>query len=74
MASTMTIDPPKTDNLLAALDRARADFFEMPGLQLTTAQGTLLWSLDSTTCEEVLEILATARFLVKSEKAIYSRP
>lgn len=73
MASTITLDPPRTDSLLEAIDRARADFMEMPGLQVTTAQGTRLWALDRATCETVLEVLAVAQFLVKSDKGVFAR-
>jgi hypothetical protein len=59
--------------LMQALARARAEFMEMPGLKLTAAQASRLWSLDLQTCSEVLSRLVEARFLVPSRNATYIR-
>jgi hypothetical protein len=48
------------------LSRAYAEYFEMPGLQLTLRQASRLWSIDVTTCAEVLETLVEASFLRRS--------
>jgi len=55
-------DPPLDE----ALRRVRADFMEMPGLQLTLQQAARLWAFDAAFCGEVLAALVAARFLVRS--------
>ena len=57
-----------------AIRRARGEFLEMPGLQLTEAQAARLWCLDSALCGRVLAALVDARFLVRTRKAGFSRP
>jgi hypothetical protein len=52
--------------LALALQRARADFLEMPGLRLTAAQARRLWMLDSGLCEAVLTELVGSQFLARS--------
>ena len=56
-----------------ALRRARAEFLEMPGLQLTEAQAARLWSFDSALCSAVLTALVESRFLVRTRNASFSR-
>ncbi|MGE0447076.1 MAG: hypothetical protein AB7P99_17755 [Vicinamibacterales bacterium] len=58
---------------MQALVRARAEFIEMPDLQLTVVQASRLWSLDLETCSEILSRLVEARFLVTSRNATYIR-
>ena len=55
-------DPP----LHEAVRRVRADFLEMPGLQVTIPQAARLWAFDAVLCGEVLAALVAARFLVRS--------
>jgi hypothetical protein len=45
------------------LRRIRAEYREMPGLRLTTAQACRLWQLDAKTCETVLARLLDEHFL-----------
>ena len=56
-----------------ALRRARAEFLEMPGLQLTEAQAARLWSFDSALCSAVLSALVESRFLIRTRNASFSR-
>jgi hypothetical protein len=56
-----------------ALQRAKADFLEMPGLQLTTAQARRLWMLDSGVCDAVLAALVGAQFLARSRNGSFVR-
>jgi len=56
-----------------ALQRAQADFNEMPGLQLTEAQAARLWCFDSTLCNRVLERLVESRFLVRTRNSLFAR-
>ena len=46
-----------------AVDRVRADFLEMPGLELTVPQAVRLWSLGVDDCRHVLDALVDAGFL-----------
>jgi hypothetical protein len=45
------------------IDRARAEFVEMPGLALTLPQAARLWNVAIDDCRMVLEALTTAGFL-----------
>ena len=49
--------------LLPLVNRIRSEFNEMPGLQLTPAQATRLWGLDSHACERVINALVETSFL-----------
>ena len=60
--------PPDFDE---ALRRARADFLEMPGLRVTSAQATRLWMIDATTCAIVLSSLVASGFLTRSGPDAY---
>lgn len=45
------------------VNRARADFLEMPGLQLTLPQAVRLWNMGVDDCRDVLDTLVDAGFL-----------
>lgn len=45
------------------VDRVRAEFVEMPGLELTFPQAVRLWNLGADDCRHVLDTLADAGFL-----------
>jgi hypothetical protein len=45
------------------VDRARADFMEMPGLELTLPQAVRLWHLGADDCRAVLDALVDRGFL-----------
>jgi len=49
--------------LHAIIERVRAEFLEMPGLQLTTAQAARLFGLDRAACQHVIDVLVKASFL-----------
>ena len=59
MAPAMIVDD-------SVVRRARAEYLEMPGLRLTSAQAQRLWGLDLRTCEELLAELMSARFLART--------
>ena len=61
------------DAFTDALRRARAEFLEMPGLQLTAAQAARLWCFDPALCSRVLETLVETRFLVRTRNASFTR-
>jgi len=54
-------------------ERVRGEFREMPGLTLTLAQAVRLWSLDSTTCTDVLTYLVTVGFLCRRADGAFCR-
>jgi hypothetical protein len=56
-----------------ALRRARAEFLEMPGLQLTESQAARLWAVDSDLCRAVLSALVECRFLVRTRSAFFAK-
>lgn len=47
----------------SAVDRARDDFNEMPGLELTVPQAVRLWHMGVDDCRYVLDALVDAGFL-----------
>ena len=44
-------------NVEQIAERVRAEFLEMPGLQLTMPQAQRLWGLDPDTCAHVVALL-----------------
>ena len=51
----------------------RAEFTEMPGMQLTLPQAARLWRMASDDCERVLDALVRDGFLVRDERRGYRR-
>ena len=45
------------------IDRIRAEFVEMPGLELTLPQAARLWNLGLEDCRSVVDVLTNAGFL-----------
>jgi hypothetical protein len=71
---TSTLHPSDEPAPIAvAVQRARADYLEMPGLRLTAAQARRLWTLDADVCEAVLTQLVDARFLSRSGENAFVR-
>ena len=50
-------------NRAAVVRRVRAEYREIPGLQLTLRQAERFWGLDTTTCEIVFRTLLDEGFL-----------
>jgi hypothetical protein len=75
MPELATIHPTgqATNDVAVAVRRARADFTELPGLQLTEAQARRLWSLDAALCAGVLSSLVADGFLVRTADARFAR-
>ena len=69
--SPTSLPRPAADELL--VHRVRAEFLEMPGLQLTCEQAQRLWVIDKETCASVLNRLVDARFLVRRTDGRYVR-
>ena len=59
-------DTTRHIDLDQALQRARADYREMPGLPLTARQAGRLWALPDSLCDRVLRSLLEERFLNRS--------
>jgi hypothetical protein len=55
------------------LERVRAEFLDMPGLQLNSAQMARLCGVDGTICKAVLDALVDAKFLRVSVDGAYAR-
>jgi hypothetical protein len=66
-----TLPQPAPDDRL--VHRVRAEFLEMPGLQLTCEQAQRLWVIDPQTCMSILERLVATRFLVRRTDGRYVR-
>jgi len=50
-------------SLTTVVDRVRADFMEMPGLELTLPQAVRLWTIGVDDCRYVIDMLVDAGFL-----------
>lgn len=68
----MTSTP--THEFTELAQRARAEFREMPGMSLTTAQAARLWQLSPDTAEVLLAELVQAGFLVRKDGQRYRLP
>ena len=49
----------------------RAEYLEVPGLNLTRDQAQRLWGLDRTVCEQLLAALVESRFLKRTRDNRY---
>jgi hypothetical protein len=54
-------------------DRVRAEYREMPGLNLTRDQACCLWGLERELCDRVLLHLVNSGFLTRTGHATYVR-
>ena len=55
------------------VQRIRAEYLDLPGLSLTARQAQRLWSLDSETCQRVLDMMIRDNFLRRTPQAQYVR-
>lgn len=53
--------------------RVRAEYLEMPGLNVTRAQAQCLWGLDAVPCEQLLGHLVATGFLARTAHGTYVR-
>jgi hypothetical protein len=53
------------------LQLVQAEYREMPGLHLTKPQIRRLWGLDTVTCDALLDVLETTRFLRRTSRDGY---
>ena len=54
------------------LCRVRAEYLEMPGLQLTVPQARCLFGLDAEAADAVLAALVDAQFLCQTHKGLFA--
>ena len=64
----MQTEQVRANDLLRVI---RAEYLEMPGLQLTIRQAQRLWGLDAPTCAAMFDALVTARFLRRTQRDVY---
>jgi hypothetical protein len=62
-------DPPGP----AIIKRIKAEFLEMPGLELTSKQAQRLYNLDPATWEMIAEHLIAKKVLRRTSKGNYAR-
>jgi hypothetical protein len=55
----------------AVVRRIRAEFLEMPGLNLTMEQAQRLWHLEPRTCAALLKSLIDSRFLRRTDRGLF---
>jgi hypothetical protein len=73
MATTQTPDLDVSRTPTAVLvNRIKAEYRELPGLQLTPWQAQRLWGLDQVQCEAILEVLVETSFLRKTKNGAYA--
>ena len=63
----------RADDFARAIERVRAEYLETPGLTLTVAQASRLWSCEAGFCMAVRIALEEARFLVRTRHAAFAR-
>ena len=51
--------------------RVRAEYLEMPGLNLTRDQARCLWAMDGPLCDRLLAYLVDTGFLERTPRATY---
>jgi hypothetical protein len=65
-----------TNNNATAVDWAqlvRAEYLEVPGLELTRDQAQRMWGLDRAACDQLLAALVESRFLRRTRDNRYLR-
>jgi hypothetical protein len=55
------------------VERIRAEFLEMPGLQLTLEQAQRFWGIDRAACRQVFDSLIEIGFLCVRPNGMYGR-
>ena len=62
-----------TSEVHALAYRVRAEFVEMPGLQLTLPQASRLWGLEPPACRDVIDVLVRSAFLRWTPAGVVAR-
>lgn len=67
-----TIDAPRTDPHISLwLNRIRAEYREMPGLNLTQPQMQRLWGFEPQVCAALVDSLVAAQILRRTARGSY---
>jgi hypothetical protein len=68
---TPDLSLPRTPTA-ALVNRIKAEYLELPGLQLTPWQARRLWGVDQIQCDAILEVLVETAFLKKTKAGAYA--
>lgn len=63
--------PVRTEGFEQMAQRVRAEYLEMPGLNLTRDQAKCLWAIDGALCDRLLAYLVETGFLARTHHATY---
>ena len=70
---TADMGAPRVETTTALVTRIKAEYLELPGLQLTPWQAQRLWGIDQVQCDAILEALVDAAFLRRTRNGSYAR-
>jgi len=70
---SVEIEGPRIETTATLVNRIKAEYMELPGLQLTPWQAQRLWGIDQTQCDAILEALVDAAFLRRTGSGYYAR-
>jgi hypothetical protein len=75
--ATLSLSRPyysvENDSMIDWLSIIRAEYLEMPGLNLTARQAQRLWHLEPGSCDRLLNTLVETGFLHKTTEGVYRR-
>lgn len=71
--SELPIERRESGHRLRLVQRARSEFFEMPGLSLTPKQAARLWGLREDICERIMRELVGEGVLRTGKEGQFSR-
>jgi hypothetical protein len=71
-SSSQTSSPP-VHTIEGLVTRIKAEYIEVPGLQLTPWQAQRLWGLEPVQCDAILGALVDAAFLRRTKNGSYIR-
>jgi hypothetical protein len=63
----------RPEDLGRIVERVRAEFNEMPGMQLTEAEAARLWGLEPAACRGVVDLLVGDAFLRRTPNGRIAR-
>ncbi|MFN8058235.1 MAG: hypothetical protein U0Q12_03665 [Vicinamibacterales bacterium] len=70
MVNAPAVQTRPVDRLVAIV---RAEYREMPGLNLTFDQAKRLWGIEQQTCHQVLDALMSEGFLRRTPRGSYAK-
>jgi len=60
-----------TTTLEDRIQLVKAEYLELPGLNLTKRQMQRLWGIDRATCDQIVSALESAHFLTRASHGTY---